>query len=249
MISSLRLLFVLMFLAVISVRSAVPSLVESNSNKLTAEDFERMAADIRKKAVQQTNPANETDDEKYKRARRLSIILRKGEDNTRIAHQLFEELAESGNSKAACDLGFDYEHGRGVKPDAQKAFYWYKKAADEGDLNGLYAVAGCYYEGTGVSKNYKKALNAYLESAYRGERNAFSMLSHMYWYGKGTTKDEIEALAWIYVEDANSNYDKSQKGINALNGLERELGNHATLEAQQRAKQISSKITYSKVGE
>jgi TPR repeat protein len=233
-----------MFLAVGSLNSALPSLIESNSNNLTAEDFDRMAMDIRKKAIQQTYHGNESSDEEYKKAVRLSIIWKKGEDNTRLAHQLFEKLAESGNSKAAWQLGFDYEHGRGVKPDAQKAFYWYKKAADSGDLNGLYAVARCYYEGTGVPKDYKKALNTYLESAYRGEKNAFSMLSHMYWYGKGTTKDEIEALAWIYVEDANSNYDKSQKGINALNGLEREIGNRATLQAQQRAKEISNKISF-----
>ena len=233
-----------MFLEVGSLRSVTPSLIESNSNNLTAEDFDRMAADIRKKAVQQSTHTNESDNEKYKRARKLSIILKKGEDNTPIAHQLFEQLAESGYSQAACDLAFDYEHGRGVQADPKKAFEWYKKAADWGNVDALYEVGSCYYDGTGVQRDYKKALNIFLESAYKGNKRAFSVLSSMYWYGKGTTKDEIEALAWMYVDDANSNYDKSQKGINALNGLERELGNRATFEAQHRAKEISNRISF-----
>lgn len=218
------------------------SLVDSNDANMTAEDFQRMAADIREKAAQQSIRKNESDDEKYKRARKLSIILKKGEYNTPIAHQLFKELAESGNSQAAFDLAFDYEHGRGVKADPKKAFEWYKKAANWGNVDALYEVGSCYYNGTGVQKNFKKALNLFLDSAYKGNKRAFSVLSSMYWYGKGTTKDEIEALAWIYVDDANSNYDKTQKGINALNSLERELGNRATFEAQQRAKEISNKI-------
>jgi TPR repeat protein len=192
-----------------------------------------------------TEQSNESSDKMYKKACKLSVIWKKGEDNTQLAHQLFEKLAESGNSKAAWQLGFDYENSRGVKADPQKAFEWYKKAADWGNVDGLYNLGNCYYYGTGVQKDYKKALSLFLESAYKGNKSAFLTLPDFYWYGKGTTKDEIEALAWIYIREANSNSEKSQKGINALNGIERDLGTQATLAAQQRAKDISSKITFS----
>lgn len=244
MIRSLHLVLFLMFLEVGSLRSVTPSLIESNSNNLTAEDFDRMAMEIRKKAVQQPFHNNESSDEEYKKAVRLSIIWKKGENKTPLAHQLFEKLAESGNSKAAWQLGFDYEHARGVKSDPKKAFEWYKKAADWGNIDGLYDLGSCYYDGTGVQRDYKQALKLFLEAAYNGNKNAFSILPDMYWHGIGTTKDEIEALAWIYVRDANHNYERNEKLFRSINGIENDLGTQATLAAQQRAKEISNKITF-----
>jgi hypothetical protein len=48
----------------------------------------------------------------------------------------FEETkikAEQGDTRAHVMLGRMYFEGYGVEPDKTKTFYWYKKAADQGD--------------------------------------------------------------------------------------------------------------------
>ena len=44
--------------------------------------------------------------------------------------------AEAGNSIGQNNLGLCYEHGKGVDIDLGKAFYWYEKSAEGGDLTG-----------------------------------------------------------------------------------------------------------------
>ena len=45
----------------------------------------------------------------------------------------YEKAANQGHANAQCNLGFMYEHGRGVeKKNERTAADWYKKAADQG---------------------------------------------------------------------------------------------------------------------
>ena len=42
-------------------------------------------------------------------------------------------MAEQGDTEAQYTLGYYYEDGIGVKEDKEKSFYWYKKAAEQGN--------------------------------------------------------------------------------------------------------------------
>ena len=68
-------------------------------------------------------------------------------------------LAEKGYPLAECQVGYFYYDGLGVKKDAEKEFYWTKRAAEHGDRDGQFNLA-CFYEHgiwTGIDREAAKA--------------------------------------------------------------------------------------------
>ena len=51
--------------------------------------------------------------------------------NYDLARSIYEPLAKQGNATAQNELGSLYAMGQGVKPDYDKAYFWYQKAADQ----------------------------------------------------------------------------------------------------------------------
>jgi TPR repeat protein len=62
-------------------------------------------------------------------------------------------LAERGNARAQAQLGFLYEHGRGLPQDHVAAVYWYARAADQGHPTAQYLLGLMYDKGHGVPRN------------------------------------------------------------------------------------------------
>ena len=54
------------------------------------------------------------------------------------------------------NLGYCYEHAIGKAKDNSKAFYWYKKAAEAGDMDGMMNLIRCYKKGIGTQKSWKE---------------------------------------------------------------------------------------------
>jgi len=75
----------------------------------------------------------------------------------------------------------------------QEAYEWYKKAAEKGDPEGLYKVAGCLMSGIGVEKNEKEAFTYYLSAANNGHTKAKIEAIRCYTTGTGVEKNEEEA--------------------------------------------------------
>ena len=62
------------------------------------------------------------------------------------------KLANQGNAKAQCQLGFYYFYGyRGLKKDIKQGFYWYKKAIDQGNKISQLALFDIYEKGNNVT--------------------------------------------------------------------------------------------------
>ena len=57
---------------------------------------------------------------------------------------------EEENSEAMMYLGQMFDEGLGVEKDAYKAYHWYKRAANKGDVDGIYNTGLCYLNGDGV---------------------------------------------------------------------------------------------------
>lgn len=51
-----------------------------------------------------------------------------------------------------------YDNGLGVGKAPEKAFQWYRKAAEQGDNQAQYTVATRYMHGLGVQKDFKQAV-------------------------------------------------------------------------------------------
>jgi len=61
----------------------------------------------------------------------------------------------------------------------KEAFFWYKKAADNGDANAIFNVASFYYKGFGVAKDQAKAVEYYRKARDAGQPGAASILKQL----------------------------------------------------------------------
>ncbi len=69
---------------------------------------------------------------------------------------------------AQYNLAILYEDGEGTEKNLEKAFYWYQKAAENGDSMAQYHLALSYYKGEGIEKNLEKAFYWYQKAAENG---------------------------------------------------------------------------------
>lgn len=105
--------------------------------------------------------------------------------------------AAAESNEATVDQGVRYLFGRGVPSNQTKAFYYFKKAADNGDKYARNEVAYLYAAGKGTAQNYEKALFYYQLAAYQNVASAQFNLGLMYAKGLGTRPNQIDAIKWI----------------------------------------------------
>ncbi len=95
----------------------------------------------------------------------------KGAINTLI------EQANSGNIDAEFLLACAYKNGKIGKVDLEKSFYWYKKAAINGDADAMLMLGWFYYKGsTKLAINIEKAKYWFDKAAALGLDEAIEML-------------------------------------------------------------------------
>ncbi len=79
-------------------------------------------------------------------------------------------------------LGYLYEQDNGVKADQAEAAKWYRKSADQNNLDGLFNLGRAYENGIGLSKDANQAKTYYSKAAAAGSRDAQQALAGL---GKG----------------------------------------------------------------
>ncbi len=131
----------------------------------------------------------------------------------------FMHAAKQGHTAAQYKLGDLYYFGKGVDQNYQKAFKWYRMAAEQGlsaaqnDLSkGLkwirkvaergepaaqFVIGRMYLDGEGVGRDYAVALGWIGKSARNGYPPAQYHLAMMTKNGQGTEIDNNEALKWL----------------------------------------------------
>ena len=106
----------------------------------------------------------------------------------RAYYSLCEKRAFDGDVGAQYETGYYYERTH----DAEKAYYWYRKAAEQGLKEAQYKLADGYSEGYGVPKNIKQAMYWFKKAAEQGDEDA---------------KKRINALQKSGEDDANAQYE------------------------------------------
>ena len=71
-------------------------------------------------------------------------------ENYAEALAVFLPLAEQGDARAQCTLGYMYKNGLGLPSDYQQALKWYRKAAEQGDAKAQNNLGLMYARGRGV---------------------------------------------------------------------------------------------------
>ena len=95
----------------------------------------------------------------------------------------------------------------------KKAFYLYKKSAEQGYSSAQYNLGAMYYNGEGTVQDYKKAIHWYKKSAEHNHASAQSNLGLMYGKGKGTVQNYVRAHMWWNIAAANGITDAQRNRV------------------------------------
>jgi len=82
------------------------------------------------------------------------------------AFELFHQATEQGDENSWLNLGYCYDESIGTKKDKTKAMYWYKRAAQNGDLS-AYTNIAIYYASI---CDFTQAKCWYLDALEKGDK-------------------------------------------------------------------------------
>jgi len=133
---------------------------------------------------------------------RLAFILlaSEKEEERNQAREALESAAKDDPTVAARILGEAYLRGR-LSPtaDPDKAIFWWKSAADAGDIPSLLLMARFYEGQFGFPelKNPKESLASYAKAAGLGDAGAMAALGSRYLSGDEKSRDEVKGREWL----------------------------------------------------
>lgn len=105
--------------------------------------------------------------------------------------------ADAGESWSQYTLGNHYEMGSGVKKDLAQAIRWYRKSAEQGDIDGQGALANLYFEGPAEVRDLAQGVHWLRKAAEQGGSGSQRLLGLAYEQGLGVEKDPIESAKWF----------------------------------------------------
>ena len=142
------------------------------------------------------------------------------------AVKLLTPLAKSGHVKAQLYMGMMHMSGK-LSPNANlaKQFYWFNKAAQQGNPIAMVMIGGAYSQGRGVKKNLIEAVSWYRKAANKCLGKAQFNMGNLYHKGDGVVKDNILAQMWWKISlmggyeysRNNSNLVANEMTVNELN--------------------------------
>jgi TPR repeat protein len=157
------------------------------------------------------------------------------------AKALFLSAAEKGHALA------QYAIARLFYEDSNftEAARWYRKAADQGDIEALYNLGYMYHEGQGVPKDYQKGNELFEEVADRGRfiedgsrsYKAMDMLGNSYRSGETGPPDYVEAYKWYAMAAARGH----PKALGQMHEAQQHLTNEQLTEAKRRVTEFANR--------
>ena len=112
-------------------------------------------------------------------------------------------MAESGDSAAQSKLSMMYANMRPPNRDQilnniNESIKWMRKAAEGGDIEAQYSLAGLLRSGAGVKKDLEESTKWYRIAAEQGDARAQNNLGFAYLYGEGVLKKNLkESFKWF----------------------------------------------------
>ncbi|WP_434768055.1 tetratricopeptide repeat protein [Pseudomonas triticicola] len=117
------------------------------------------------------------------------------EKNDEFSRRYLEKAQSDHFPKAYTEIGKRYAVGYGGYPlEKEKAVYFYKRAAELGDLEAMGALASCLASGWGTKQDYSESLKWSWKAYNQGDKNAALELAIRHANGQGVKKDESKAL-------------------------------------------------------
>jgi len=136
--------------------------------------------------------------------------------------------AQRGEAQAQRELGWDYQNGKGVEKNLEKAVLWYRKAAEQEHADAQNDMGVMYENGWGVEKDNVQALAWFRKAAERKLAIAQMNIGRFHYYGKGGLQKSFQAAAAWYWKAAENGNAKAQFLFGAMyekgEGVNEDLG-------------------------
>lgn len=133
--------------------------------------------------------------------------------------QMLTPLANSGNVLAQYRLGMLYYHGQGISEDENRAIYWWKKAAAQGNVESMFQLGSAYLFGSQTAKMVadpdREAAIWYFQAASAGHAEAQYHLGLLFLAGKGVIDSRQEAVRW-FQKAAAQGHPEAKKAVSSI---------------------------------
>jgi len=137
---------------------------------------------------------------------KLGYMYEKGDipDIKNIDHALLEYYKSAIQNYELAQLNLAmYYNQKATNESYKKAFFWYEKAMENGNVAAINNIANMYYFGQYVKKSYKKASEQYLIASKEGDMLAQYNLSMMYHSNEYVKDDGEKTLYWLEKSSLN----------------------------------------------
>jgi uncharacterized protein len=130
------------------------------------------------------------------------------------------KLAKAGDEDAQVAVANAYEAGTDTDVNKVEAAKWYRKAADQGNIEAMFRLARIVGEGAqGVKKSPELAAKLYESAARQGHVEAQNWLGYSYQHGLGIQQSDTSAVEWYKkAADAGLAVARNNLGLMYLNG-------------------------------
>ncbi|MEE4358362.1 MAG: HNH endonuclease, partial [Desulfococcaceae bacterium] len=109
----------------------------------------------------------------------------------------YTNAAHQGKADAQFCLGWLHCTGdAGMTQDYGKAARWFRKSAEQGNIDAQVNLAIMYQQGDGVKQSFKNAAEWFQKAAEQGNTAAQNQLALMYWNGEGVEQNYAKAAEW-----------------------------------------------------
>ena len=108
-------------------------------------------------------------------------------------------LGLKGQRTAQLRLGLAYSSGIGANKNLKEAFYWFEKAAKQGDPVAAHYLARAYAKGSGTHRDPKQVIHWYREAALGSNSSARNKLVSLLHAAESGSPERIEAYAWCLI--------------------------------------------------
>lgn len=106
-------------------------------------------------------------------------------------------IASSQNAEDQFRLGRAYYKGEGVTQSYEQAGYWYRKAADQGNLKAMHNLGVMFLEGQGTPKDEPEGYKWIRMAAEKGDPLSVYLCGVLLCEGTGVPKNTSEGLSWL----------------------------------------------------
>ena len=154
------------------------------------------------------------------------------------AYQLFQALAESGDTKAQYDLSLMYIQGIGTQKNIEQGLVWLKRAAEKGNIEAMLELGVLYQKIDTLDNAPQLALHWFEKAAMAGSAVGQYNLAHMYMDGGQIAIDLPKAYIWMAISDATGN----PLAISELAKLKADLSSQELVAAEEKVAAIKKTL-------